>query len=657
MSAITLSPISTRWTLATAVAAVLPLALVLPGHTQLLLLLSFALGSACCLRRRPLPRALRALLTVLVIALVFWLFSIGFGARGFGRDAGSALLAAMLGLKLIELHALRDARSTVVFGLFALMAAFLQDQGPTTLLLALLAGLLAIAALARFAAEESPTGRPEQAPLRQSATQLRLAGRLLAYSLPLALVAFFLFPRLASPLWGLPANSTEGRSGLSEEMSPGDIISLFLDDTPIMRVAFEGEPPVPALRYFRGPVLSQFDGRRWTRGYISNLNPPAVHESEGRVRYVIEQEPTERNYLFPLDIPDVAPEGTTLTYERSLRTAQPLNRLTRTRYLSSTRYVLEPSLPRTVRTTLTALPEGFNPRALAQGRRWRDELADDAAIIDAALRWFNAEFSYTLEPPLLGRDPVDDFLFQSKRGYCEHFASAFVVLMRAAGIPARVVTGYQGGDRNPIGGYFVVRQSDAHAWAEVWLAGRGWVRVDPTNAVSPERIEQGRSSLEPASAWSEAGRPLFDMLDWLRRGWNDMVLGFGATQQQRLLRPIGIEQAEWRELGIALAVAGGLSLALTLFLLLRPNDTRLDPVERAWRRFLRRCARAGLAKPAHLGPRDFAVHLEGTTLADRAHLAGLCRRYSDWAFAPASADPACAAALRRALQQARPRRG
>lgn len=656
MSTVTLSPTSVRWATATAAAAVLPLALVLPGSVQILLALCFAFGSLSALRARPLPRLMRALLTLVALGGVFWLFDIGFGARSFGRDAGSALLAAMLGLKLMEMHALRDARSTVVFSLFALMAAFLQDQGPVTLILALLAGLLSLAALARFAAEESPSGRRDPPALRQSTDQLRLAGRVLAYSLPLAVVAFFLFPRLASPLWGLPGNSDEARTGLSEEMSPGDITSLFLDDTPIMRVSFEGEVPAPSLLYFRGPVLSNFDGRRWTRGYTSALNPPAVQNSEGRVRYIIEQEPTERRYLFPLDIPDLAPEGTVLTYERSLRTPEPLNRLTRTRYISSTRYVLEPTLMRTVRAALVALPEGFNPRAVEQGRRWRNELEQPEAIVNAALQWFNAEFTYTLEPPLLGRDPVDDFLFNGKRGYCEHFSSAFVVLMRAAGIPARVVTGYQGGNRNPIGGYLIVRQSDAHAWAEVWLEGRGWVRIDPTSAVSPQRIEQGRSSLQTASAWRDAGQPLLDVLDWLRRGWNDVVLGFGVTQQQRLLQPFGIDRAEWRELGIALTVAGGLALALTLFLLLRPNDQRLHPVERAWRRFLRRCARAGAGKPAHLAPRQFAGELAALFPREGERFAEICRRYSDWAFAAPGLGRHDEEQLRRDLLAARPRR-
>jgi transglutaminase-like putative cysteine protease len=635
-----------RWTVLCAFAAVLPLALVLPPAVQALLLLCFAVGSASALSGRLLPRPLRILLALLALAAVLWQFGAG-SLRMVSRDTGSALLAVMLGMKLLETSTLRDARSAVVFGLFAVMAAFLQDQGPTTLLLALAAGLLTLAGLARLAAMETPTSSEQALEAETPPRRLRAAGLLLIYSLPLAAAGFFLFPRLAQPLWGLPQNSEAGRTGLSEDMSPGDIASLFVDDPPVLRVSFEGATPPAPQRYFRGPVLHAFDGRRWTRGYVSNNTPPSPEPGATTLTYSVEQEPTDRRYLFALDLPLEAPGDGRFDYGRALTVERPQSKLRRERYRSSPDYRLEPELTRTLQRLLSDLPEGFNPRTLALAQRWRAEHGSAEAVIDAALRWFNQSFTYTLEPPLLGRDSVDDFLFESQRGYCEHFSSAFTVLMRAAGFPARVVTGYQGGQVNPMGDYLVVRQSDAHAWAEVWIAGRGWVRVDPTNAVSPERIEQGAQSLRENSAWREVSAPLRDAVDWLRRGWNDWVLGYGAAQQQRLLRPFGVDQADWRQLGLALIVTAGIALAITLVLLLRrPADTE-PPMERAWRRLRWRLQRAGFDCPASLPPRSLAERLK--TLPE---LQALCRRYSHWAYA-ANPDDKDAAELLAALRRAR----
>jgi transglutaminase-like putative cysteine protease len=635
-----------RWTVLCAIASALPLALLLPTTVQALLLLSFALGSGSALSGRLLPRPLRILLALLALAAVLWQFGAG-SVRMVSRDTGSALLAVMLGMKLLETSTLRDARSAVVFGLFAVMAAFLQDQGPATLLLALAAGLLTLAGLARLAAVESPASSEPAVDTEAPPQRLRAAALLLAYSLPLAAAGFFLFPRLAQPLWGLPQNSEAGRTGLSEDMSPGDIASLFIDDTPVLRVSFEGAIPPAPLRYFRGPVLHAFDGRRWTRGYVSNNTPPDPQPGATTLAYSVEQEPTDRRYLFALDLPLQAPNGGRFDYGRALSVERPLSKLRRERYLSSPDYRLEPELTRTLQGLLSDLPEGFNPRTLALARRWRAEHGSAEKVIEAALGWFNQSFTYTLEPPLLGRDSVDDFLFESQRGYCEHFSSAFTVLMRAAGFPARVVTGYQGGYVNPMGEYLVVRQSDAHAWSEVWIAGRGWVRVDPTNAVSPERIEQGAQSLREDSAWREASAPLRDAVDWLRRGWNDWVLGYGALQQQRLLRPFGVNQADWRQLGLALIVAAGAALAVTLVLLLRRPTDNQPPMNRAWRRLRRRLQRAGVDCPPSLPPRSLAERLTGLV-----ELQSLCRRYSHWAYA-SNPDAKEATELLAALRRAR----
>jgi hypothetical protein len=267
-----------------------------------------------------------------------------------------------------------------------------------------------------------------------------------------------------------------------------------------------------------------------------------------------------------------------------------------------------------------------------------------------ALDWFGREFRYTLQPQLLGRDSVDEFLFEQQAGYCEHFASAFTVMMRMGGVPARVVTGYQGGYFNPIGGHWVVRHSDAHAWSEVWLQGRGWVRVDPTSAVAPSRIESGLEGLEGGTADSAWWAPLRNTSDWVLRNWNDVVLGFDATRQRRLLQPFGVEDADWRALGAAFGVAAGLALLATLSLVLRERGPRVDPLVLAYRRFLRRLARAGATRLPHEPPLAFAERAAALLPADAEALRALSRRYAQWRYAPVPLDAAGQRELARHLR-------
>ncbi|MGQ0802193.1 MAG: DUF4129 domain-containing transglutaminase family protein, partial [Pseudomarimonas sp.] len=277
-------------------------------------------------------------------------------------------------------------------------------------------------------------------------------------------------------------------------------------------------------------------------------------------------------------------------------------------------------------------------RALAQ--QWRAEGDDDDAVIRRALRWFNAEFTYTLNPPLLGRDSADDFLFNTKAGYCEHFASSFAVLMRAAGIPARIATGYLGGATNSLGGYMVVRQSDAHAWAEVWLQDRGWVRIDPTSAIAPERIESGIGALGADDRMPPGlARTLLEAADWMRRGWNDLVLGFDAGKQSQLLQPFGIENADWQQLATALMTTAGIAVMITLILLLRPGKDNRDALARAYIEFQRRLAKRGGLKAASEGPLAFAERMQAMFPKDAAQISALSMRYAHQRYAPLTADP------------------
>ncbi|HEX6736559.1 MAG TPA: DUF3488 and transglutaminase-like domain-containing protein, partial [Azonexus sp.] len=398
----------------------------------------------------------------------------------FGRDAGVALLVMLMALKLLELKSRRDAVVVVTLGYFLLLTHYFYSQSIATGLWLLAALWLLTAALIRVHGGHAAT----------PVGTLRHAALLAGQALPFMLVLYLLFPRVAGPLWGLPQDAHAGRTGLSETMAPGNIANLARSGEIAFRVLFDGTPPPRDRLYWRGPVLEDFDGTSWRpysgttpRARLEFLGPPLAYETtlEGH----------NRRWLLALDAPAAQPADTVLSGTLTANARQPISHRQRFRFAAGLdyRFNAEESPPVLARNLL--LPPGRNPRTIELARGWKTAGSSPQALIDRALALFASQFFYTLQPPLLGENSVDDFLFTTRRGFCEHYAAAFVVLMRAAGVPARVVTGYQGGERNPVDGYLVVRQSDAHAWAEVWLADRGWVRVDPTAAVSPARIETG----------------------------------------------------------------------------------------------------------------------------------------------------------------------
>lgn len=614
------------WTLASAALALLPLLLQLPTLLAALIA-AVAVLTALLSQQRVLPMPIRLLLVLGMLAAIVWQM----GAVRPGRDTGCALLAAMLAIKSSELRSLRDARSLLGFALFAPFAAFLLDQGPLTTVLAVLAGVSGLLALQRLAQRE---GRSTPLPIPG---QLRGVGRLLLIGLPLALACFWLFPRLATPLWGIPERAV-GTPGLSDTMQPDQWLDLMADDTPAFRAQFFGAVPEPAQRYWRGPVLTQFDGHVWRRDRSADHLPPAqVRHGTRGWDYQIDYEPTDRRQLVALDLPTTAPAGSALDAEMSLSSTGNLSALTRWRLQSAPPQQFDAMLSSYQRRAALQLPDAFNPRTANLARQWRQQAgADDEAVVRRALAWITAEFSYTLETPASGRDPVDAFLFDYKAGYCQHFSSAFVVLMRNAGIPARVVTGFAGGTRNRIGDYWVLRRMDAHAWAEVWLPQRGWVRVDPTAAVAPERILDTLDDRLQAGAdtglqqgWLQLGQ----VGDWMRRGWNDLVLSFDARRQQQLLQPLGLDELGPGQLLAGFVTVALLALAWMAWLLARGERER-DPLLRAWHRLGRRYARLGLGRDAHepaqaWARRVHAQHPDPTliTLSQRfadARYAGTC---------------------------------
>ncbi|MBH1594162.1 DUF3488 domain-containing transglutaminase family protein [Stenotrophomonas maltophilia] len=640
----TLARNARTWTLASAALALLPLLLQLPPMLATVIALA-ALLTAALSWRRVLPMPVRLLLVLGMLAAIVWQM----GLVRPGRDTGCALLAAMLAIKSSELRSLRDARSLLGFALFSPFAAFLLDQGPLTTLLAALAGLCALLALQRLAQGE---GHADALPLRG---QLKGVGRLLALGLPLALASFWLFPRLSTPLWGVPERAVS-TPGLSDSMEPGQWLDLMADDTPALRVQFFGAVPEPDQRYWRGPVLTDFDGRRWTRDPARTQRPPAIVDAGARGwDYQIDYEPTDRRQLVALDLPTRAPEGSTLDADMSLLSDRTLSALSRWRLHSAPPQHFDSALPPYLRRAALQLPAGFNPRPATLARPWRQEAGrNDEAVVRRALQWITTDFSYPRDTPVAGRDPIDEFLFGYKAGFCEHFSSAFVVLMRNAGIPARVVTGFAGGPRNRVGDYWVVRRMDAHAWAEVWLPQRGWVRVDPTAAVAPERILDtldDRLLADAGNPLQQRWLQLGQMGDWLRRGWNDLVLSFDARRQQQLFKPLGLDDIKPGQL-LSGFVMAALAAVLWMAWLLARGERERDPLLRAWHRLGRRYARLGLAREPHEPALLWARRVHACR-PDPALLA-LSQRFADARYAGTCTD---LASLLRDLRRHRPTSG
>lgn len=598
------------------------------------------------IQRRRRTHAAPAWVRLPLVALLVAALILSYGNL-FGRDAGAALITGMLVLKLLESEHERDARVGSAFACFALMSALLLDQSLLSTLLVALGLLPALATLHAM--------QPARA-TRSFARELLPALRLLAVVLPLALLAFALVPRLSSPLWGAP-NAATARTGLSDRMSPGDFTELLTDDRPAMRVDFDTAQPTPAQRYFRAYVLWRYDGRNWSGLDRRRALPPVPLDAQDSVAYRISLEPNQQQALPALDMPLSAPSGARLLADHEVLADKPTDATRNYALRSALRYRLQPSLDARSRQLGLQLPASFNPRAVALGRQWRQRYGSDAAIAQAGLALFHdGGFSYTLAPPALGRDAMDDFLFITRQGFCEQYASAFTVLMRAAGIPARVVTGYQGGYWSNLGNYLLVRQSDAHAWVELWLSGQGWVRFDPTAAVRPERINLG-AAVASGPDWSPRDwlRDWRNRWDVVNRWWNQGVIGFDALRQRGLLTPFGIREVDSAMLAALLVAAGGLSAGLGLAWALRRRGKR-DRLRECMRQIERRLARAGVERRRGEGPQHYLQRAARALPTQRRKIETLMANYLEASYAQDIPAPESLLALRRELRDFRPRR-
>jgi len=586
------------WLIGSLVLVIAPHALRAPWWVTLLTLCLYGGRLYFTVHRAPLPSRWLVLGVAAVAMLALW---IEFRTL-FGRQPGILLLVVFSGLKLLETRTHRDAAVAAFLAYFLVITNFLYTQSIFTAVLMALSLLATTATLVGFAA-----------PQREPRANLRTAAVLLAQAVPAALVLFLLFPRVQGPLWGLPQDAYAGMTGLSETMSPGTLASLAQYDAIAFRAEFEGDAPRHALRYWRGPVLWDFDGRTWSMSANQRGVPLSPRQGGASYRYTVVLEPHNRSWLFALETAVSVPERARMTFDGQILSSAPVRNRLRYELVS----VIAPEALRTeapgALSRATRIPPTSNPRAQALATQWRANARNDEEIVARALEFLRAgRFDYTLEPPLLGLHTVDEFLFDTKSGFCEHFASAFTFLMRAAGVPSRVVTGYQGGDLNPYDRIVTVRQWDAHAWSEVFLSGRGWVRVDPTAAAAPQRVDSGVARAVPENA----AMPLMmqPRMEWLREAryrweaiahkWNVWVLGYNPERQRDLMQWVGIRDADWRALTAALfSILGVITLALLAWSLRRL--ARPDPVQKAWRALCRKLAQRGVERAAHEGPRDY----------------------------------------------------
>lgn len=642
-----LRPDQNHWLLACAILTLAPHASHLPP--SLIGLCVLVLGGRGLLIHlgRPLPhRAVVAVLAGCLVALVAVEFR-----RLFGKEPGMALLAGLLSIKLLETRGVRDARTVILLSFFMQMGLFLYRQGMGIAVLALAGSVVTIATLLAL------EGRAEPPRARALA-----AGRLVLQGLPLMLVLFVLFPRIQGPLWGLPADAYTGRTGLSDSMSPGDFARISESAAIAFRARFEGEPPPPAERYWRGPVLTEFDGRTWRQGPKQVGGLPFYRSRGHAYAYTLTLEPHNQRWLLALDFPAAAP-GMDYGSDFQLLSPTPVNARLRIDLVSHPDTPVGLEENDAVLRRALALPPGSNPRTRTLGARLRAESPSPADIPARAIAYFRAAgLAYTLDPLPLGQDDVDAFLFDTRQGFCEHFAAAFVVTLRAAGVPARVVTGYQGGEINPVDGSFVVRQSDAHAWAEVWRAGKGWERVDPTAASAPRRIDSGLSGALPDTArlpllvrtdlpWLRALR---DRLEAIDNSWNQWVLGYNPARQQALLAALGLAGTDWTTL-IALMAGSATAVAALLAAWALRRRSPADAIDREWARFCARLTSLGFPRHPWEGPLDYARRVAARRPDLATRVDAIAADYAGLRYGPTDGDATARRRLHQSIRAFRPR--
>lgn len=622
--------------------ALLPLWLKVPSWvgviSALVLLSATGIGSR-------LPRWLLLMLVLAAAAGVV------FQHRGlFTRDAGLSLIVLMASFKLLELKSYRDAMLISALSFFLTFVGLLFYQSLAVALYLFLLLPMHTATVLILHRLDGWTGL---------LTLAKDSGRFVLLALPLVALLYVFFPRLSAPLWRLPGS---GITGPTDSMTIGDVQSLALSDELAFRVKFDGAPPPENERYWRGTVLSDFDGLTWNVGIPHT--PEVLEPLSEPISYQVVLEPTRLRWLYALDIPQSveSTQRTRRAWNATLQLSGPIRQRLEYKVKSVLNYRLAAEANEPALAPYLRLPDRGNPRARSYATELRARYPDATAYTKALLRTINSDnFWYSLQAPELAEDTVDDFWFNHKRGFCEHYANAVTFLLRAGGVPARVVVGYQGGEWNSYGNFLTVRHLDAHAWLEFWRAGDGWVRLDPTSAIAPTRVDQSyldriarRDSLMPFEGWDTAATLVGDAGGWsVIRWWQEAnrwfeanVTQFNADAQRNWFERLGWPDISKTEL-IQGLVAGVLLMMLTsAWLILRARPVR-DPVARLYASFCRKLARAGITRQPHETPQEFLRRAQRAFPAERGELRAFIEIYLAVRYADSGAERELKAQWRR----------
>jgi len=530
-----------------------------------------------------------------------------------GRDVGVALLVLLAGFKIFESNSKRDFYISSYLGYFLIITNFFYTQTIPTATYMMFVIIIMTTGLIVFNDTE------QQLTLLK---RFKLSTTLLIQAIPLLLILFILFPRVNGPLWGIPKDAFDGVTGIDDQMSPGTISKLVQSNDVAFRVTFKDKIPEQSKLYWRGPILWHTDGRKWTTGKNkSDLEPSIVEFGGEPIHYDVTIEPSNKKWLFGLEMVSKPPDKTYFTHDFQLKTYEEIRTRKAFSLSSYSTFRLNKEKNSNIERGLM-LPGTSHPKTRELASKLRDEFKEPALIIKAALEWLkDKDFVYTLVPPLMTDDMVDEFLFNTRQGFCEHYAAAFTIIMRAAGIPTRIITGYQGGEINPVGNYLIVRQHDAHAWTEVWLENKGWLRIDPTAIVSPIRVSEGINDALPEAIIniplglenSETALRLWQELrntaDMINYKWAQWVLGYSPEQQKRFLQHLGFNSIDWKNLTFSLFVFLGIIVAAIAIYIFRKTPETIEPARKYYDIFCKKMAAVGLARRSYEGPVDFAQRI------------------------------------------------